>query len=236
MRLDRYLESALTASARTVRHLLVERSVLVNGTAMVDGRNHISKFCRIEVNGKTLQAFDPIYLMLHKPKGCVSATTDLKNPTVLDLIDIPNKADLHLAGRLDFNTTGLLLLTNDGAWSQALAHPENKIAKTYRVQTENEITAEYAKVFAEGLYFRYENLTTQPAQLNILDSHTAEISIYEGRYHQIKRMFGYFQNKVIGLHRLSIGDIALDEKLGAGEYRTLSASEIAAAPSLSLTR
>lgn len=231
MRLDRFLESALSCSARTVRHMLTERKIIVNGEAIANGRQHISKFCRIEAEGQTLQARDRIYLMLHKPKGCVSATSDTKNPTVLDLIGSPtdctSKADLHLAGRLDFNTTGLLLLTNDGEWSQGLAHPDHKIPKTYRVKTQDEITPDYVKAFAEGVYFRYEDLTTQPAELHILDSHTALISIYEGRYHQIKRMFGRFQNKVLDLHRTSIGNIVLDQNLAAGEYRRLTPAEIA---------
>jgi 16S rRNA pseudouridine516 synthase len=228
VRLDRFIENTLMRSARSVRLLFVERKIKLNGVAVEHGRQHISSFCRVEVEGVTLQARQPRYLMLHKPRGCVSATTDRKNPTVLDLIDVPNKDELHLAGRLDFNTTGLLLLTNDGAWSRKITQPEERIAKTYRVETRDVITSEYVEKFEAGLYFRFENLTTQPAQLQILSNTIAELTIYEGRYHQIKRMFGFFQNEVIGLHRLSMGAIALDARLQAGEYRDLSAAEIAA--------
>lgn len=228
MRLDRFIENTLARSARSVRVLFAERKITVNGVAVDNGRQHISSFCRVEVEGITLQARTPLYLMLHKPKGCVSATIDTKNTTVLDLIDLPGKEELHLAGRLDFNTTGLLLLTNDGAWSRKITQPEERIPKTYRVETRDVITPEYVEKFKAGMYFRFENLTTQPAQLQILSATTAELTIYEGRYHQIKRMFGFFQNEVIGLHRLSMGAIALDAQLQAGEYRDLSLAEIAA--------
>jgi 16S rRNA pseudouridine516 synthase len=227
MRLDRFLESKLSYSAQTVRDLFVRRKVTLNGIAVTEGRGRITEFCRVEVDGKVLQARDAIYIMLHKPKGCVSATKDAKNKTVLDFVDILEKENLHLAGRLDFNTTGLLLLTNDGKWSRKLTQPQQKIPKTYWVKTQSEITPEYVEKFAEGFYFQFEDLTTLPAELKILSSHTAQLTIYEGRYHQIKRMFGYFQNEVLELHRLSMGNISLDENLAAGEYRLLKPEEIA---------
>lgn len=227
MRLDRFIEAQLACSARTVRHMLAGRKILLNGVAVADGRQQISKFCRVEAEGKTLQAREPIYLMMHKPRGCVSATEDSKNTTVLDLLDVPAKQQLHLAGRLDFNTTGLLLLTNDGNWSSKIMLPQQKSPKTYRVQTKSEITAEYVQKFAAGIYFRYENLTTLPAELKILSANTAELTLHEGRYHQVKRMFGFFQNEVVALHRLSIGRIVLDEHLAPGEFRHLTAAEVA---------
>ena len=226
MRLDRFIESKLAYSAQTVRDLFVQRKVMLNGVVVSEGRGRITEFCRVEVDGKVLQAREAIYIMLHKPKGCVSATSDAKNKTVLDLVDIPEKENLHLAGRLDFNTTGLLLLTNDGKWSRKLTQPQQKIPKTYWVKTQNEITLGYVKKFSEGFYFQFEDLTTLPAELNILSNHTALLTIYEGRYHQIKRMFGFFQNEVMELHRVSIGNIRLDENLAAGGYRLLTRGEL----------
>lgn len=226
-RLDRFIETSLAYSARRVRDLFVQRQVLLNGVAVSEGRGRISEFCRVEVQGKVLQARTPVYVMLHKPKGCVSATRDPKNKTVLDYLDVPDKEQLHLAGRLDFNTTGLVLLTNDGRWSRRLTQPQQKIPKTYWVQTRQAITPEYVQKFLEGFYFQFEDLTTLPAQLEILTPHTAHLTIYEGRYHQIKRMFGYFQNEVLNLHRLAMGGIQLDESLAAGAYRYLTPLEIA---------
>jgi 16S rRNA pseudouridine516 synthase len=118
-------------------------------------------------------------------------------------------------------------LTNDGNWSRRITLPQRKIAKTYRVETKDEITAAYVQTFAAGIHFRFENLTTRPAELKLLSAHTAELTLHEGRYHQIKRMFGFFQNEVIGLHRLSMGSIMLDANLGPGEYRHLTAAEVA---------
>jgi 16S rRNA pseudouridine516 synthase len=131
-----------------------------------------------------------------------------------------------LAGRLDFNTTGLLLLTNDGKWSRKITQPAQKIPKTYLVQTKEVIADEYVRVFAEGIYFGFEDLKTLPAELTILSPHSARLTIYEGRYHQIKRMFGFFNNEVVGLHRVSMGNIVLDKNLEAGEYRLLTDEEI----------
>jgi 16S rRNA pseudouridine516 synthase len=227
MRLDRFIESKLSYSAQTVRCLVVQRQVLLNGVAVSDVRQQISEFCRVEVSGNILQAQQPIYLMLHKPKGCVSATNDKKYPTVIDLINVPDKQQLHLAGRLDFNTTGLLLLTNDGKWSRKITQPQQKIPKTYWVKTQDEITQTYVQKFVEGFYFQFEDLWTQSAELKILSMYSAYLTIYEGRYHQIKRMFGFFNNEVLELHRLKMGAITLDETLGAGECRQLTAEEIA---------
>ena len=220
------MESRLSYSARRVRQLFVQRQILLNGVAMQDGRGRISEFCHVEVDGKVLQARQAIYLMLNKPRGCVSATRDSKNKTVLDLIDLPNKEQLHLAGRLDFNTTGLLLLTNDGAWSRRITQPQQKIPKTYWVETRQDITEEYVEKFSKGLYFPFENIITQPALLDIVSPKSARLTIYEGRYHQVKRMFGYFNNEVTALHRLAMGAIRLDECLAPGAYRYLTAEEI----------
>jgi len=226
MRLDRFIEAKLTYSAKAVRNLFVQRKVMLNGIAVSEGRGRVTEFCRVEVNGQVLQAREAMYLMLHKPKGCVSATIDAKHKTVLDFIDMPSKEELHLAGRLDFNTTGLLLLTNDGKWSRRLTQPQQKIPKIYWVKTKDEITPEQVNKFSQGFYFQFENLTTLPAELHLLSSHTAQLCIYEGRYHQIKRMFGFFQNEVLELHRLSMGDISLDGNLSEGQWRWLTPEEV----------
>ncbi|GGU66611.1 hypothetical protein GCM10009504_24390 [Pseudomonas laurentiana] len=164
--------------------------------------------------------------MLHKPAGCVSATVDPQHRTVLDLLDEPDKHDLHIAGRLDYNTTGLLLITNDGLWSRRLTQPQTKLPKVYYVETEQVIGEHYIEKFREGFYFAFEDLTTQPADLTILGTHSARLSIVEGRYHQVKRMFGFFDNKVMRLHREHMGPLQLDPALQPGEYRALRPDEI----------
>ncbi|WPO99080.1 pseudouridine synthase [Pseudomonas sp. HR96] len=228
MRLDRFLGNLPRFNRKQVRLLLIERRIRVDGQVASDPLHEVREFSRVELDDEVLQmGRPPRYFMLHKPPGCVSATFDPQHPTVLDLLDEPDKHDLHLAGRLDFNTSGLMLITNDGQWSRRLTQPSTKLPKVYLVHTEQPIGADYASVFARGLYFAFEDLTTQPAQLDIIDSHSARLSIVEGRYHQVKRMFGHFQNKVVALHRERMGPLVLDPALAPGQYRALSGAEIA---------
>lgn len=227
MRVDRFLSNLPRFNRQQVRRLLVERRVTVDGVAVSDPHHEVREFSRVGVDDEVLQAGKPArYFMLHKPQGCVSATSDPQHPTVLDLLDVADKGELHIAGRLDFNTTGLMLITNDGQWSRRLTQPQTKLPKVYLVQTEQDIGPEYAITFAAGLYFAFEDLTTQPATLELLGSRTARLSIVEGRYHQVKRMFGHFDNKVIGLHRERMGALVLDALLAPGEFRALTDDEI----------
>lgn len=228
MRLDRFLGKRPDLNRQQVRQLLLAGRVRVDGRAVRDGLHEINAFQRIELDDRLLQTGRPArYLMLHKPSGVVSATHDPQHRTVLDLLPETEREGLHIAGRLDGNTTGLLLLTNDGQWSRRLTLPASKLPKVYHVETAEPIGTEYAETFARGIYFAFEDLVTQPAQLELLDSHNARLTLVEGRYHQVKRMFGHFRNRVTRLHRESIGPIRLDPALQPGQYRPLSAAEIA---------
>ena len=164
--------------------------------------------------------------MMHKPTGVVSATRDDRHKTVIDLLDRADRSELHITGRLDFNSSGLLLLTNDGRWSRQLSSPQSNISKLYRVTLERPLTTDYIQAFAAGMYFEYEGIKTQPAGLRIIDDCVAEVSLVEGRYHQIKRMFGRCGNRVLRLHRIAVGSLALDAALRAGQSRDLSAAEV----------
>jgi 16S rRNA pseudouridine516 synthase len=145
----------------------------------------------------------------------------------MELIDHPLRDELHLAGRLDRASTGLLLLTNDGRWSKLVTEPLHEISKVYRVTTRDVISSETAERFAAGIYFAFEDLTTRPAVLEVLGEREALLAIHEGRYHQVKRMFHAVGNQVLSLHRESIGPLVLTDSLLPGEYRSLSAAEIA---------
>ncbi|MEJ5059566.1 MULTISPECIES: pseudouridine synthase [unclassified Pseudomonas] len=227
MRIDRFLSNLPRFNRKQVRLLLVEKRVRIDGKIVSDPHAEVRDFSRVEVDDEVLQTGKPLrHFMLHKPAGCVSATRDPQHPTVLDLIHESDKEDLHIAGRLDFNTTGLMLITNDGSWSRRLTQPQTKLPKVYYVETEQDIGPEYAIKFNEGLYFAFEDLTTQPAVLELLGPRSARLSIIEGRYHQVKRMFGHFDNKVMRLHRERMGPLVLDESLKPGEYRPLSVEEI----------
>lgn len=228
MRLDRFLSNLPRFNRAAARLLIAAGRLQVNGLSERDGCRDVREFDRIELDGEVLQAGKPArYFMLNKPTGVVSATAHPEHRTVLDLLDEPDKHELHIGGRLDLTTTGLLIITNDGLWSRRLTEPRSRLGKVYRVQTEQPISEDYIEVFARGLYFAYENLTTLPAELQITGSHSALLTLHEGRYHQVKRMFGHFKNKVIGLHRERMGPLQLDPALAPGQYRELHAEEVA---------
>lgn len=225
MRLDRFLIRRGVHSGKEVARLLANDRVTVDGHIENSGLRTIDRFSRIALDDEVLQKKEPIYLMLHKPAGYLSATTDPLHPTVMELIDHPLRDELHLAGRLDRASTGLLLLTNDGRWSKGVTEPVEEIPKVYRVTTREVIPLETAAIFAAGIYFAYEDLTTRPALLKILSEREALLTIHEGRYHQVKRMFHAVGNQVLSLHRESIGPLGLDG-LPAGNFRHLSEAEV----------
>jgi 16S rRNA pseudouridine516 synthase len=224
-RLDRFLSQALQVSRSGLRPILAAGRVRVNGALVRDRQQRIGPFDRVELDGELLQSEAPRYLMLNKPQGVVSATSDDRHATVMGLLPESLRQGLHLAGRLDFNSTGLVLLTNDGAWSRQLSQPESHIRKHYRVTVEQPLSDDYVAAFAEGMWFAFEGIMTRPATLKIRSAYEADVWLCEGRYHQIKRMFGRFDNKVLTLHRVAIGNLVLDEKLKPGEWRELSAME-----------
>ena len=225
-RLDRFIAQYCQVSRRDVRLMLAQGRVLVNNITARDIDQIIDSFSTIVLDGEVIQANAAHYIMLHKPIGVVSATKDDQHKTVIDLLDYSFKSQLHIVGRLDLNTSGLLLLTNDSRWSERLTQPESKVSKHYVVTLKNKITKDYIDAFANGMYFGYENLTTKPAKLTILSDYQAEVELSEGRYHQIKRMFGRFRNPVVALHRGKIGNLLLDPALPAAGYRKLTADEM----------
>ena len=232
-RLDRFLSAKLGINRGDVRLMLAKKHVIVDGITATDIQQQINAFTHValvnQADGKSvkvLQDNQPQYWMMNKPIGVVSATTDEQHKTVIDLFSHADVSDLHIAGRLDLNSSGLLLLTNDGRWSRALSEPKAEVSKCYRVTLEKPLTEDYIQAFAEGMYFSYENITTRPVELKIISDYVAELRLVEGRYHQIKRMFGRFRNPVLALHRTSIGNVLLDEKLAPGQYRPLTDEEV----------
>lgn len=224
-RLDRFISQNSAFSLAEVRLLVDQKRIILDGDPASSVQQKVTPFTHVILDGICLKNKLPVYLMLNKPTGVVSATKDLKHPTVLDLVDHPQKSELHIAGRLDFNATGLVLLTNDGVWSRKISSPESKLEKTYEVTLSKSVTEEYVEAFNKGIYFSFEDITTQPAKLEIVSDYTAKLTLTEGRYHQIKRMFGFFQNKVLALHRSSVGKISLDG-LEIGQSKLLTAGAI----------
>jgi 16S rRNA pseudouridine516 synthase len=230
-RLDRFLSIATNTPRRSIRQILAQKRVTVDGEIADDIRQQVDQFSLVTLDGIALQHRSRRYILLHKPVGVVSATKDDIHRTVIDVLrdsGLPDSElnDLHIAGRLDLNSSGLLLLTNDSDWSAALMAPDKKVAKVYEVTLGNPISDECITAFEQGIYFPYENITTKPAVLERLTPNTARVTLVEGKYHQIKRMFGRFRNPVLKLHRVAIGDIRLDASLESGQFLSLSAKEI----------
>lgn len=224
-RLDRFISKTKSIKRGNVRLLLAQKRILVDNIIASDPQQPIGPFNTVILDNQILQQQSAHYIMLHKPVGVVSATKDTIHKTVIDIINTDRYPDLHIAGRLDLNTSGLLLMTNDGKWSRSLSDPDSEIKKKYLVELENPIDDNYINAFAEGMYFPYENITTKPVHLEILSEKLAQVELTQGRYHQIKRMFGRFRNPVKALHRVSIGGIELCGSLAPGQYRELSTSE-----------
>ena len=224
MKLSRFLYHHTSHGKNDVRRILAAGRVTVDGKVERDSQSDIGDFTQVTLDDRVLRDTSAVYLMLNKPAGYLSATVDDEHRTVMQLIDTPET--LHIAGRLDRASTGLLILTNDGKWSRRLTEPKEGVPKVYEVTTAEPITAETVMRFKQGIYFAYEDLTTQPAELQILSAQRAQITIYEGRYHQIKRMFHAVGNRITSLHRLSMGAIQLDKNLTAGQSRNLTQQEI----------
>lgn len=227
MRLDRFICKHTGHSHKTSRLLIVSGRVQVDEGIERDPRKEIDRFSTVQLDDNVLQQQAAHYLMLYKPVGYLSATRDPQHPTVIDLMAPALRPLLHIGGRLDRSTSGLLILTNDGLWSRRLTEPKEKIPKVYHVRTASPITPDTHTRFEDGIYLAYEDLTTSPAGLEQLNDHEARLTIYEGRYHQVKRMFTAVGNRITSLHRESMGEIRLDDQLAPGECRALNAGEVA---------
>ena len=230
MRLDKYLCETGFGTRSQVKDLLKKGQVMVNGEVVKKPELKINETTdQILCQGKKASYQKNIYLMLHKPAGVVSATEDNREKTVLDLVRPEDwKNGLFPVGRLDKDTEGLLLLTDDGELAHRLLSPKKHVDKTYYAKIDGQVTEEHVKQFREGLDIGDEKKTL-PAVLTILLSGPVseiEITIHEGRFHQIKRMFEAVGCKVTYLKRLSMGSLVLDETLPPEEYRPLTEAEL----------
>ncbi|KPQ29425.1 MAG: 16S rRNA pseudouridine516 synthase [Marinobacter excellens HL-55] len=227
MKLSRIISNQNGVSRRLANQLLAAGRVLVDGRVCRDGSVDVPRFEEVRIDQHIVQQAQPAYyLMLHKPAGYLSATRDEQHPTVVELIEPDLRAHLHIGGRLDRASTGLLILSSDGQWSRRLTEPAIKIPKVYRVTTAEPISPQTSERFAEGIWFEFEQLTTSPARLEQLSDREARVTIFEGRYHQVKRMFHAVGNRVTSLHRESMGSLILDPGLPIGGYRHLTKDEI----------
>lgn len=227
MRLDKFLSQHLGISRALVLRELRGKRVTVDGEIIKQGSFQLLPQHEVRFDGNPLQQIIGLrYFMLHKPQGYVCSTDDPDHPTVLYFMDEPVPDKLHAAGRLDIDTTGLVLMTDDGQWSHRITSPKHHCEKTYRVTLAEPLSGDAARQITEGVMLHGETLPTRPAVLEALSETEVRLTISEGRYHQVKRMFAATGNRVATLHRESIGAIVLDENLQPGEYRPLTREEI----------
>ena len=227
MRLDKFIAEQTGLTRSQAAKALKSGVVSVNEEIEKSGARKVSAEDAIRYECEFLEWLEGgQYFMLYKPQGYVCSHDDGEYPTVFQFFDYPLMNKLHTAGRLDVDTTGLILLTDDGQWSHRITSPKHHCEKTYLVTLADPVEAFYAQQLAEGILLRGEKEPCLPAKMEILDDYNVNLTISEGRYHQVKRMFAALGNKVEALHRWRIGDIVLDESLEEGEYRTLSDEEI----------
>ncbi|HCZ38004.1 pseudouridine synthase [Brochothrix thermosphacta] len=232
MRLDKWLNDLKICSRRESGKYIKQHRIVVNDVVMTNGKQHISpETDTITIDGEARRSYErDLYYIMHKPAGVVTATTDRMHETVIDLIaDEDNRKDLFPVGRLDKDTEGLLVITNDGPLAHRLLSPKKHIEKVYYARIDGEVTAADVKTFEEGVVIN-EEFTAQPAKLNVLTSgegvSEVEITVYEGKFHQVKRMFIAVEKEVTYLKRIKMGGFDLPADLELGEYRHLTAEEM----------
>ena len=235
MRLDKFLCACRVGTRSEVKKYIRQSLVTVNGQTAAKPEDKVDENSdSICFRGKPLQYEQYRYYLLHKPAGCVTAVTDATHQTVMDLFPADIRGGLSPVGRLDRDTEGLLLITNDGEFTHHILSPSHHIPKTYLAELDYALPEDAVARFKEGLDIGDEDLTL-PAELELLDPyvhengyvrHRALVTIHEGRYHQVKRMFHAVGCKVLYLKRLSIGNLTLDG-LGSGDFRRLTEQELA---------
>ncbi|MDO5292464.1 MAG: pseudouridine synthase [bacterium] len=228
LRLDKYLADMGVGTRSEVKIAIKRGHVKVNGEIVRTPEVKVDDNDQVFYNDQQVGYVTHEYYMLNKPAGVVSATEDKRCETVIDLIETKARKDLFPVGRLDKDTEGLLLITNDGDLAHRLLSPKKKVGKVYYARIQGRVTKEDIVAFKEGLQVD-EGFKALPAELRILKSDEIseiELTIMEGKFHQVKRMFEAVDKEVIYLKRLSMGELVLDETLAVGEYRPLTEEEI----------
>lgn len=226
MRLDKHLAHATGLTRSRAHGMIRSGQVTVNGEVIKIIGYKLPTDAVVTWRDQTLTLPGKRYIMLNKPEGVVCATKDVEHKTVIDLLALGNKKDLHVAGRLDIDATGLVLITDDGDWSHRITSPKHRCDKTYLVALAEPIAEDVVEPFADGIMLRSEKRKTLPARLEIISPTQARLTIGEGKYHQVKRMFAAVGNRVVALHRERIGSLTLDSDLQEGQWRELTKEEV----------
>lgn len=226
MRLDKFISHATGMPRDHSKRAIRNKRVSVNGEIIKSAACQVQESDHVCLDTEPVQLPQPRYLMLHKPAGYVCATEDAEHPIVLDLLHGMDSNGLCVAGRLDIDTTGLVLLSDDGQWLHRVSSPRHQHSKVYLASLQEPVDEQTVTQFADGLLLRGEDKATAPAQCLPLPDKAARVTLREGRYHQVKRMFAACGNHVLALHRVQIGEVVLDDALAPGAFRSLTPQEI----------
>ena len=220
MRLDKFVCKSTELTKDEVTHLIREGQVFVNNEMIINETTQVHENNQIVLNGQLLKTRSFRYLLMNKPQNTICSNIDEVYPSLFNYVDVDRVSELHVAGRLDADTTGLVLMTDDGRWSFDIIRPSKQCKKVYRVGLSRSIAEDVADKFLRGVQLQGESKLTLPAELEIINKNEVRLTLTEGKYHQVKRMFAAVGNRVVSLHREKIGNISLDVDVGQWRYLT----------------
>lgn len=226
MRLDYYLSHAQGLSRKDAKINITRNKIKVNGVVIKKANHQVLENDQIMLSGVVLNWLSDRYYMMHKPTDLVCANQDAEQATVMTLLPEHLHKDLNIVGRLDKDTTGLLLLTTDGQWLHRITSPKHECSKTYLVNLDSVISEQAISELTQGVMLNGESVLTLPATVEVVAETCIRLTIKEGKYHQVKRMLAAVGNHVVSLHREGIGGVELDSELAVGEFRELTLEEV----------
>ncbi|OEE72534.1 pseudouridine synthase [Vibrio genomosp. F6] len=220
MRLDKFVCKSTELTKTEAIQQINSGRVMVNDDVVMNEATQVHENNMILLNGVKLKARDFRYILMHKPAGTICSNIDEVYPSLFNYLNVDNVSELHIAGRLDADTTGMVLITDDGRWSFNITTPTKECRKVYRVCLSRPISDDVKAKFKEGIQLQGEQQLTRPAVLEIISSKEVLLTITEGKFHQVKRMFSAVGNRVVSLHREAIGKVNLDVDVGQWRYLT----------------
>lgn len=224
MRLDKYICKSTDLSKSQAQACIEQGQVLLNDNPVFDIKTQAHENNQVKLNGKILTLRPFRYILCHKPANTICSNLDEAYPSLFNFLEIDHKDELHIVGRLDADTTGMVLMTDDGHWSFNITRPERRCLKEYRVALSQPLARDKIETFKQGIQLQGETDLTLPAKLSFIDDKNVTLGITQGKFHQVKRMFAAVGNRVIQLHRQKIGSVELD--LEEGQWRYLTQAEI----------
>ena len=226
MRLDKFISNSTSFTRSQAKFAIRGGKVKIDGTVVKNAAQQVTEESNVEYMGVAVNKAQPRYIMFNKPTGVVCANKDKDHATVFDSLFLPRQDTLHVAGRLDINTTGLVLITDDGQWLHRITSPKHDHKKVYLLELDSPITEKQIRILEEGVQLKKEKKRSLPAEIEVIEEQKIKMTISEGKYHQVKRMMAAVGNHVVTLHREKIAHIELDTTLEEGQWRELTEAEI----------